>query len=149
VRAVVQRVIESSVQIAGETVGAIGPGLTVFLGVGTDDDTTDAQYIADKVAGLRCFNDDDGKFDLTVEDVGGAILAISQFTLYGDCRKGRRPSFTQAGPPETAEALYEAVIDLWRDRGLAVEMGRFRAQMEVHLINDGPVTLLIDSKKTF
>jgi len=148
-RAVVQRVTESSVTVDGETVGAIDLGLMVLLGVAEDDTEHDARYIADKVAGLRCFADDASKFNLSVEDVGGAILAVSQFTLLGDCRKGRRPSFDKAAGPEQAEALYDAVVNRWQTLGLRVETGRFRAHMTVHLVNDGPVTLMIDSKKAF
>lgn len=148
-RAVVQRVSEASVAVDGAVVGAIGRGLLVLLGVAQEDDDRDAQLVAEKVVGLRCFPDGSGKFNLSVENVGGAVLVISQFTLLGDCRKGRRPSFTQAAPPVSAVPLYEAVIDHLRKRGLKVEAGEFGAHMAVHLVNDGPVTLLIDTKKDF
>jgi D-tyrosyl-tRNA(Tyr) deacylase len=148
-RAVVQRVHESSVSVDGRVVGRIGTGLLVLVGVGTDDDDDDARLIADKVAGLRCFSDEEGKFNRSILDVGGSILAISQFTLFGDCRKGRRPSFTEAARPETAAPLCELFVSTLRERGITVETGEFGAHMDVQLINDGPVTLLIDSKKVF
>lgn len=148
-RAVIQRVTESSCTVDDAVTGRIGLGLMALIGVEQDDGEDDARLLADKVAGLRIFNDDDGKFNRSVEDVGGAILAVSQFTLLGDCRKGRRPSFTNAAPPDRANALYERVIALWRERGVPVETGRFQAHMKIHLINDGPVTMLIDSKKVF
>lgn len=148
-RAVVQRVHEASVSVDGKTIGAIGQGLLLFLGVDLEDDERDAAMMTDKVAGLRCFEDEASKFNLSVEDVRGGILAISQFTLHGDCRKGRRPSFTQAARPEQAVPLYEAVVRQLRERGLPVETGSFGAHMEVASINDGPVTLLIDTKKGF
>ena len=148
-RAVVQRVHEASVSVDGEIIGAIERGLLLFLGVDLDDDERAAAMMAEKVAGLRCFEDEASKFNLSVEDVGGSILAISQFTLHGDCRKGRRPSFTQAARPEKATPLYEAVVRLLRERGIRVETGSFGAHMEVSSINDGPVTLLIDTKKGF
>jgi D-aminoacyl-tRNA deacylase len=148
-RAVVQRVHEASVSVGGEVIGAIDLGLLLFLGVDLDDDDRDAAMMAEKVAGLRCFEDEASKFNLSVEEVGGSVLAISQFTLHGDCRKGRRPSFTQAARPEQATPLYEAVVRLLRERGLRVETGSFGAHMEVSSVNDGPVTLLIDSKKGF
>jgi len=148
-RAVVQRVHEASVSVDGQTIGAIGQGLLLFLGVDLDDDERDAAMMAEKVAGLRCFEDEASKFNRSVEDVRGGVLAISQFTLHGDCRKGRRPSFTQAARPEQAFPLYEAVVRLLRERGLCVETGSFGAHMEVASINDGPVTLLIDTKKGF
>jgi len=149
VRAVVQRVHEASVAVDGKVIGTIDRGLLLFLGVALDDDESDARQMAEKVAGLRCFEDDAGKFNLSVEEAGGSILAISQFTLYGDCRKGRRPSFTEAARPEQATPLYEAVIRLLRERNLRVETGSFGAHMEVSSINDGPVTLLVDTKKVF
>ncbi len=148
-RAVVQRVSESSVTVDGKVIGTIGKGLLVLLGVSADDEDRDAAFIAEKVAGLRCFPDDSGKFNRSVEDVGGSILAISQFTLLGDCRRGRRPSFTRAARPEQAAPLYEAVIRHLRERSLHVEAGEFGAHMDVHLVNDGPVTLLLDSRKEF
>ncbi|GMV93615.1 MAG: D-aminoacyl-tRNA deacylase [Candidatus Hydrogenedentota bacterium] len=148
-RAVVQRVLESSVSVDGRTVGRIGKGLLVLLGVAEDDGEQDAQYLADKIVGLRCFSDSDSKFNLSIEDVGGGVLAISQFTLFGDCRRGRRPSFTSAARPEKAVPLYESFVTSLRERGLTVETGEFGAHMDVHLVNDGPVTLLLDSKKVF
>ena len=148
-RAVVQRVAEAAVEVDGETIGAIGPGLLVLLSVGVDDAPEDAAAMADKIIGLRCFNDADGKFNLSLLDVSGAALVVSQFTLHGDCRRGRRPSFTQAAPPETAVPLYEEVCALLRGRGVTVETGRFGAHMRVSLLNDGPVTLLLDTKRVF
>ena len=148
-RAVVQRVTASSVTVDGTVIGQIGKGLNVLLGVGDEDTEQDARYVADKILGLRCFNDDDGKFDLSLLDVGGSVLAISQFTLFGDCRKGRRPSFTGAARPETAVPLYEAVVKRLRDKGVTVETGEFGAHMDVRIENDGPVTLLIDSRKEY
>lgn len=148
-RAVVQRVRESSVDVDGRTVGRIGHGLLVLLGVDVNDTEADAVYTAEKVIGLRCFNDEDGKFNRSLADVGGSVLAISQFTLLGDCRKGRRPSFIDAARPELAVPLYERFIGRLRELGVHVETGVFGAHMDVHLVNDGPVTLLIDSKKGF
>lgn len=148
-RAVVQRVSESSVSVEGSVVGQIGRGFLVLLGVDSEDTEWDAEYIAAKIGGLRIFNDDDGLFNLSIHDVGGAILLISQFTLLGDCRKGRRPSFVHAARPEKAVPLYESVARRLRDQRLAVETGTFGAHMDVYLINDGPVTLLIDSRKEF
>ena len=148
-RAVVQRVLESAVSVDGEIIGRIGRGLLVFLGVDADDDEKDAVQMADKIATMRCFEDSASKFNLSIQDVCGSILAISQFTLHGDCRKGRRPSFTQAARPELAVPLYEAVIRHLREKDLAVESGSFGAHMEVRLVNDGPVTLLVDTKKVF
>ena len=148
-RAVVQRVNEASVAVEGQVIGKIERGLVLFVGVAVDDDERDAQQMAEKVAGLRCFQDDASKFNLSAEEVGGSILAISQFTLHGDCRKGRRPSFTEAARPEQAIPLYEAVIRMLRERNLHVETGSFGAHMEVFSVNDGPVTLLIDTKKAF
>ena len=148
-RAVVQRVTESSVTVDGEVVGAIGPGLMVLVSVDEDDTEADAAYVAEKIARMRIFNDAEGKFNRSVEDVGGAVLLISQFTLHGDCRRGRRPSFSNAARPEKAIPLYEAVADTLRQRGMRVAMGRFGAHMEVRLLNDGPVTLLLDSRKAF
>lgn len=148
-RAVVQRVARASVSVDNVTIGAIGLGLVAFLGVDADDDEKDAALMADKIAGLRCFADEAGKFNRSVVDVGGAILAISQFTLHGDCRKGRRPSFIQAARPEKAVPLYEAVVGLLRAADIAVETGSFGAHMHVDVSNDGPVTLLIDTKRAF
>lgn len=148
-RAVVQRVKEASVRIDGAVVGAIGGGLLVLLGVDENDSEQDVRYIADKVAELRIFRDEAGKFNRSVEDVGGAVLVVSQFTLHGDCRRGRRPSFTRAARPEKAIPMYEAVVSALRARGLVTATGEFGAMMDVHLINDGPVTLLLDSEKQF
>ena len=148
-RAVVQRVSESSVRVEGKTVGEIGRGLLVLLGVEVDDDEQDADYIAKKIGGLRIFDDDDGLFNRSVHDVDGAVLIISQFTLMGDSRKGRRPSFVHAARPEQAIPLYESVIGHLGDQKLEVASGEFGAHMDVHLVNDGPVTILIDSKKKF
>jgi len=148
-RAVVQRVTSASVIVDSQTVGAIDLGLLVLLGVAEDDEARDAQNLAEKIVGLRCFEDADSKFNLSLLDVDGAVLAVSQFTLLGDCRKGRRPSFIQAARPEKAIPLYEAFVAKLRDRGVHAETGEFGAHMEVHLVNDGPVTLMLDTKKTF
>jgi len=137
------------VAVNGATIGAIDQGLLVFVGVDVDDDEQDAVQMAGKIAGLRCFQDEAGKFNLSVQEVGGGVLVISQFTLHGDCRKGRRPSFTRAARPEQAIPLYETVIRELRAHGLVVAEGSFGAYMEVRLINDGPVTLLLDTKKVF
>ena len=133
----------------GRETGRVGRGLLVLLSVEEDDADADVAYMTGKLAGLRIFNDADGKFNLSLEDVGGAVLLISQFTLHGDCRKGRRPSFVRAARPEKAEPMYEQVADALRARGFEVATGAFGAHMDVHLVNDGPVTLLIDSKKVF
>ncbi len=144
-KAVIQRVRHASVTVEGETVGEIGPGLLVLLGVGRDDTEEDVRYIARKVAELRIFSDAEGKFNLALGETGGSILLVSQFTLYADTRKGRRPSFTGAAAPELAEALVERCTQLWREAGITVEMGRFGAHMEVSLLNDGPVTITLDT----
>ena len=148
-RAVVQRVTKGRVRVEGETVGEIGPGFVVLLGIGREDTRADAQYLAEKIVNLRVFEDEEGKMNLSLLDVGGEILAISQFTLYGDCRKGRRPSFTAAAPPEEARALYEGFVQEVAGYGLRVATGQFQAHMLVEIHNDGPVTLLLDSKKEF
>lgn len=148
-RAVVQRVRNASVQVGKNQVGAVDNGLLVFLGVTHNDTEDDAKYLADKIAGLRIFEDSDDKLNLSVQDVGGSVLSVSQFTLFGDCRRGRRPSFTEAAPPAQGDALYEAFNRYLRDNGLHVETGQFQAHMEVSLINDGPVTMLLDSTKQF
>ena len=148
-RAVVQRVTSASVEVGGEIVGRIDQGLMVLLGVGQQDDEQDARYLADKVSGLRIFEDADGKMNLAIEDISGSILAVSQFTLYGDCRKGRRPGFSDAAPPERANALYEYFVACLREKGLGVATGIFQADMQVSLVNDGPVTMLLDSRKEF
>lgn len=148
-RAVVQRVIESDVTVDGRITGAIKKGLMVLLGVAEDDTEQDAEYMAGKVAGLRIFEDEDEKMNLSVQDVGGQILAVSQFTLMGDVRKGKRPSFTKAARPEEADRLYRIFMDMLRSQDLHVEEGIFQADMLVKIYNDGPVTILLDSKKTF
>ncbi len=148
-RAVMQRVREARVEIGGKTVGAIGSGMLVLLGVAGGDTPADAAYLADKTAGLRIFEDAAGKMNLALDEIGGAVLAVSQFTLLGDCRKGRRPGFTDAAPPELAEALYNDYVAALRAAGIKVATGVFRAEMQVHLVNDGPVTLLLDSRKAF
>ena len=146
-KAVVQRVGASRVEVDGELVGAIDRGLLVYLGVAAGDETRDLEWLADKVSGLRIFEDDQGKMNRDVADVGGGILVISQFTLLGDCRKGRRPSFTGAMPPEPAERLYESFVGFLRTKGVPVATGRFRADMKVFSLNDGPITMLIDSRE--
>lgn len=148
-RAVVQRVSRAQVAVDGKVVGTIGPGLVVLLGVGHEDHAPDASYLAEKTAGLRIFQDDAGKMNRSVEDIGGGVLVVSQFTLFGDCRRGRRPSFAGAAPPEKADELYERYVGFLRGRGIQVETGVFQAMMQVELTNDGPVTVLLDSKKTF
>ncbi|HEX6985761.1 MAG TPA: D-aminoacyl-tRNA deacylase [Planctomycetaceae bacterium] len=148
-RAVVQRVSRASVTVGGEVVGAIGRGFLVLLGVTHDDTPADAEYLAEKVVGLRVFEDEAGKMNVSLAETGGACLVVSQFTLYGDCRRGRRPSFVAAAGPEQAERLYEAFVGAVRSRGVPVATGRFREHMDVELVNDGPVTLLLDSGKAF
>lgn len=148
-RAVVQRVSRASVTVAGEVVGQIGKGFLVLLGVEDGDGQNETVYMAQKIAGLRVFEDGDGKMNLGLSDVGGAMLVVSQFTLLGDCRKGRRPSFIQAARPELADELYRAFCAEVRGQGIEVQTGRFQTHMDVELINDGPVTLLIDSRKQF
>ncbi len=144
-RAVVQRVSEARVEVDGAVVGAIGRGLCVLLGVGRNDDEADAETLCRKIVGLRLFEDEAGRFDRGLDDVDGALLVVSQFTLYGDCRKGRRPSFTDAAPPERAEALYERFVAHARAAGARVATGRFGAHMALALVNDGPVTLVLDT----
>ena len=148
-RAVVQRVSRASVSVQGEIAGQITQGLLVLLGVGHDDSESDAVYLAEKIAALRIFDDGQGKMNLSVCDAGGAVLAVSQFTLYGDTRGGRRPSFIAAARPEQAERLYERFVDRIRSLGLSCETGRFQQNMKVELANEGPVTILLDSKKLF
>jgi D-tyrosyl-tRNA(Tyr) deacylase len=148
-RAVVQRVSRAQVTVDGEITGEIGPGLLVLVGVGRDDTETDAVYLAEKIAGLRVFEDQAGKMNLGVREIGGSVLAVSQFTLYGDVRRGKRPSFDAAAAPETARALYEFFVERIRTEGLRCETGRFQATMKVELVNEGPVTILLDSVKTF
>lgn len=146
-RAVVQRVSRAEVRVAGEVTGRIGPGLVVLLGVGRDDTESEAAWMLDKIAGLRIFADEAGKMNLCLEDIRGGLLVVSQFTLYGDTRKGRRPSFIDAAPPELAVALYERFVELARARGLDVGTGVFQAMMDVDLVNDGPVTLIVESRE--
>jgi len=148
-RAVVQRVNEASVTVDGELVGAIERGLLVYLGAAERDDAKDLQYIVDKIAGLRVFPNDDGRMSLSVNDVAGAVLVVSQFTLFGDVRRGRRPSFDGAADPQDAERLYLAVVEALRGKGLLVETGTFRAMMLVQSVVDGPVTIQIDSRKLY
>lgn len=148
-RSVIQRVTRASVEVQGETLGKIGKGLLVLLGVSDDDTDTDLEYMAEKISGLRIFEDEDEKMNLSIADIGGEFLVVSQFTLYGDCRKGKRPSFTAAGRPDYANEMYEKFVSVLRKKGFSVQTGKFGADMKVELVNDGPVTLLIDSKKTF
>jgi len=149
VRAVVQRVSRAEVRVEGAVTGSVGKGLLVLLGVAREDGEDDARAIADKVGALRVFEDAAGKMNLSVAEAGGGLLVVSQFTLLGDARKGNRPSFVDAAPPEVANGLYERVCALLRAKGLAVGTGVFRAYMDVELVNDGPVTLLLDSRRLF
>jgi D-aminoacyl-tRNA deacylase len=144
-RLVIQRVKESRVNVNGSTIGSIRSGLLVFIGISREDTRADADYMLDKLLGLRIFPDDSGKMNRSIGESGGALLLVSQFTLYGDCRKGRRPSFDRAAAPKEAQALYEYFVESARGRAIAVQTGVFQATMEVHLINDGPVTILMDS----
>lgn len=146
-KAVVQRVSQASVTVGEETVGRIDRGFLILLGVENGDSESDVHQLADKIAVLRVFDDADGKMNLALDDVRGAALVVSQFTLLGDCRKGRRPSFVDAAPPEQANALYETFVAALGIKGIPVETGRFRATMQVALVNDGPVTLLLDSRR--
>lgn len=148
-RACIQRVHHAQVTVNQTIVGKIRQGLLVLLGVGQGDSEDDARSLADKIVGLRIFNDADGKMNLSVIDIGGEVLVVSQFTLHGDCRKGRRPSFTDAAAPELAESLYQTFVAAVGVHGLHVETGRFREHMDVELVNDGPVTLLLDSQRAF
>jgi len=148
-RAVVQRVSRAKVTVNGWASGEIGLGLLVLLGVAHEDTETDATYLAEKIAGLRIFEDEDGKMNRSVRDVSGSVLAVSQFTLYGDARRGKRPSFDEAAPPDHARRLYEFFVESIRCSGLQCETGRFQEMMQVELVNEGPVTILLDSKKTF
>lgn len=145
-RAVIQRVTESSVRVDGRTIGAIGKGLMLLLGVSRGDSRKDADYLADKIVNLRIFEDLDGKMNRSLLEVGGEMLVVSQFTLLGDCRKGRRPSFVGAAAPDTASALYEYFVEISRQKGITVQTGEFGAMMSVALVNDGPVTLIVESK---
>jgi len=148
-RAVVQRVSRSSVTVDGEITGSIERGFLVLLGVAEDDTQDDLIYLAGKIVGLRVFEDDEGKMNRSLADVGGRMLVVSQFTLLGDCRKGRRPSFIKAARPDRAEELYRSFLAEVRGQGIEVETGRFQEHMDVELVNDGPVTLLLDSRKKF
>jgi D-aminoacyl-tRNA deacylase len=147
-RAVIQRVSSASVTVGDEIAGAIGRGLVVLLGVAQGDKDEDARYLADKIVGLRIFADDNDKMNRSLLEVGGQLLVVSQFTLLGDCRKGRRPSFVEAAPPELAEALYETFVGAARTLGATVATGRFRQNMQVTLVNDGPVTLMVESRSS-
>lgn len=148
-RAVLQRVSRARVAVNGEIAGQIGLGLLVLLGVGREDTETDAVYLAEKTLGLRVFEDDQGKMNRSIKDAGGSVLAVSQFTLYGDVRRGRRPSFDAAALPEKARRLYEFFVERIRAAGLTCETGRFQETMKVELVNEGPVTILLDSARTF
>ena len=148
-RAVVQRVKEARVVVDGRTVGSIGQGLLVFLGVEQADDKKDVEYLVSKISNLRIFKDSEHKCNLSLKDVKGALLVVSQFTLFGDCRKGRRPSFTDAALPDKARDLYDYFITSVAAQDLSVASGKFQATMDVHLVNDGPVTMLLDSKRRF
>jgi D-aminoacyl-tRNA deacylase len=146
VRVLIQRVSRARVAVGQDTVGEIGRGLCVFLGVGKQDNEQNADFFADKVRNLRVFDDEQGKMNRSVADIGGEVLLVSQFTLYGDCRKGNRPSFTDAAPAEQAEQLYQRVAERLREAGLKVATGRFQAHMQVSLVNDGPVTLVLEKE---
>jgi len=146
-KAVVQRVSSARVEVDGETTGEIARGLLVLLGVGREDEERDAAWMAEKIVGLRIFEDDEGKMNRSLLEVEGSLLAVSQFTLLGDSRKGRRPSFIAAAPPETAEGLYRSFVSKARSLGARTETGKFQAHMAVHLVNDGPVTILLDSRE--
>ncbi|MCX5868159.1 MAG: D-aminoacyl-tRNA deacylase [Proteobacteria bacterium] len=145
-KAVLQRVKRASVRVGSETIAQIGPGILVLLGVGAGDGRKDIEYLAEKISGIRIFEDEQGKMNLSVADIGGEMMVVSQFTLYADCRKGKRPSFTEAAPPGEAERLYLEFARLLREKGLKVAEGRFQARMEVDLVNDGPVTIILDTK---
>jgi D-aminoacyl-tRNA deacylase len=148
-RAVVQRVSRAKVSVSEKIIGKIGPGLLVLLGVGHEDTEADATYLAEKIAGLRVFEDQDGKMNRSVQDTGGSVLVVSQFTLYGDVRRGKRPSFDAAAPPDHARRWYEFLVQCIRTAGLHCETGRFQEMMQVELVNEGPVTILLDSAKAF
>lgn len=148
-RCVVQRVTSSSVSVSGKTVGSIGPGLMVLIGIASEDTEADLKYMAEKVPNLRIFDDEAGVMNRSILDAGGSILAVSQFTLYGDARGGRRPSYFRAAKPDKADDLYEQLVARWREKGIHVETGIFRTDMQVSLVNDGPVTILLDSEKNF
>ena len=146
-RAVIQRVKSAEVDVDGRLTGKIGKGLLVFVGVGRGDGEADISYLSSKIPDLRIFEDHSGKFNLSLKDVGGELLIVSQFTLFGDCRRGRRPSFSDAEDPGVAKVLYEQLVERMKRQGIPVHTGEFQADMEVHLVNDGPVTLLLDSKQ--
>ena len=148
-RAVIQRVQSARVEVENQVIGQIGEGVLVFLGVGHEDNEEDCQYIADKISNLRIFHDDQGKMNRSLLEITGWVLLVSQFTLYGDARKGRRPGFSDAAPPEMGERLYRKTAERLSKNGLTVETGQFQAHMQVHLCNDGPVTILLDSKTGF
>lgn len=148
-RAVVQRVSRAEVRVEGNVIGRIGPGLVALIGIAREDAPETGQAMADKIVHLRIFDDQKGRMNLDVREAGGAVLAVSEFTLYGDCRKGRRPSYTDAAAPDAALPLYQAFVDSLRALGVKVETGEFRAMMELDLVNDGPVTLLLDSDRIF
>ncbi|MGB9698635.1 MAG: D-aminoacyl-tRNA deacylase [Thermodesulfobacteriota bacterium] len=148
-RAVIQRVSQAKVKVSGNIVGEIGPGLLVFLGIGKEDTSADADYLLEKIINLRIFEDEAGKFNLSLLDWAGEIMVVSQFTLYADCRQGRRPSFTAAAPAEMARSLYDFFLERARQKGLRVAAGIFQARMEIELTNVGPVTILLDSSKNF
>jgi D-tyrosyl-tRNA(Tyr) deacylase len=148
-RAVVQRVTRAKVTVEGEITGQIGAGLLVLLGVSEDDTQDDASYLAEKIVELRIFPDDEGKMNRSLKEIGGKMLVVSQFTLFGDCRKGRRPSFIKAARPELADSMYRIFVVEVQGRGIQTETGRFQTHMDVELVNDGPVTLLVDSRKEF
>ena len=144
-RVVLQRVREASVTVDGREIARIGPGLLVLLGIRDGDTGKDVRYLADKVSGLRIFEDEEGKMNRSIQDISGEMMVVSQFTLYAECRKGRRPSFTDAAAPQTAEQLYRNFIDLLKEKGIHVGEGKFQARMAVSLVNDGPVTIIIES----
>jgi D-aminoacyl-tRNA deacylase len=148
-RAVVQRVSRAQVSVNGEIVGKIGKGLLILLGVGQGDSETDADYLVEKIVNLRVFADDSGKMNLSLIDCKGELLVVSQFTLFGDCKRGRRPSYSDAAPPDKAEKLYSYFVSKTRETGIETQTGIFQAMMDVELVNDGPVTLLLDSQKLF
>ena len=148
-RAVIQRVKRAEVRVNGQAVGAVGEGMVVLLGIGREDTLEVAESLADKVVNLRIFDDSQGRMNRSIAEAQGALLCVSQFTLYGDCRKGRRPSYDRAAPPDMATRLYEAFLVSVRTRGIHVQTGQFQAMMEVELVNDGPVTLLLDSERAF
>lgn len=148
-RAVVQRVKSSRVEVSGQEIGQIGAGILIFLGIGQEDDLQDINYLVDKIVNLRIFPDQDGQMNLSVQDTEKQIMVVPQFTLYGDCRQGRRPSFSAAASPQEAHRLYKKFVEEIKKCGLKVETGKFQAMMDVSLVNDGPVTMLLDSKKEF